>query len=360
MEEAELDPEFFCHRYREPRITSETMARRHWERAGGKKSGNAHSDPARLAYGDLWHSDHYSTEIYRRLVVQRGIFHPPSLLTNYLLRSEPLTVFHSTIDPEVSTPDHVICIHVFYPRVLREMIQTRPWWSALLVMINFSLPLTSQERQQWIDELSPRFPFLILTRSPNAGSDILPFFLQYQLLLRMLPYRTKPAWITKLHTKLSENERSMCMDYLQVDLQLSSIKENVGMIGSKDCFFSYPLRNTYNRCWRTYYEKGSMEFLFRSARGHPLLFAEEGEEESDWISDLCFFAGTMFTIRPIIVEAMWDRLCGTGLIARFHYTFRSGTDDTLEHATERAFGYYGRRLGLSIREIVSSTKEKKK
>ncbi|KUZ27880.1 hypothetical protein WS52_27150 [Burkholderia territorii] len=224
-----------------------------------------------------------------------------------------------------------VVVHYFYPEIWPEICaRLERIGTAFDLFVTAPVELASSAHENILRSFpNARFAF-----GPNVGMDILPF-------LSLIPTLINERYmaVCKIHTKRGYDESAVVWRNVMLD----------SLLGSDDAFSSVVRAfeehpelclagpaMLYQSAPRLMYEnRANVSRLLRESYGRDI-------PETDW----GFFAGTMFWVRPELLE----KICG---YATFHIADQQAAnkkDGKLEHALERAFGLlpaiYGGSVGL--------------
>lgn len=224
-----------------------------------------------------------------------------------------------------------VVVHYFYPEIWPEICaRLERLGTAFDLFVTAPVELASSVHEN----VRRSFPSARFTFGPNLGMDILPF-------LSLIPTLINERYIAvcKIHTKRGYDESAVVWRNVMLDSLLGSDETFSSVVHAFEenpelCLAGPAM--LYQSAPRLMYEnKGNVERILRETYG-------KGVPETDW----GFFAGTMFWVRPQLLE----KICG---YATFHIADQqpeNKKDGKLEHALERVFGLlptvYGGSVGL--------------
>lgn len=210
-----------------------------------------------------------------------------------------------------------VIVHVYYEDVFEEILHYLQQWPAMDVKLYVSCPQSIEDK---VESLVRSFgmPWKLKVFE-NRGRDILPF-------LRMAPLAQKHDLILKLHTKKSDHRLTGALWRKELFDQLLSAgaierisalfshNPSLGMVGASGHIVPMNL----------YYGANALAIgYFSYCLGVPA-----------WqLAKLNFVAGTMFYIRPRVLQLLLDMHIPDAMFE----PEQGQQDGTLAHAIERAF-----------------------
>ncbi|WP_322020974.1 MULTISPECIES: glycosyltransferase [unclassified Burkholderia] len=224
-----------------------------------------------------------------------------------------------------------VVVHYFYPEIWPEICgRLERIGTAFDLFVTAPVELASSAHENVLRSFpNARFAF-----GPNRGMDILPF-------LSLIPTLINERYmaVCKIHTKRGYDESAVVWRNVMLDSLLGSDDSFSSVVRAFDEHPELCLAGPamlYQSAPRLMYEnKTNVSRILRESYGRDI-------PETDW----GFFAGTMFWVRPELLEKICE-------YATFHIADQQAAnnkDGKLEHALERAFGLlptiYGGSVGL--------------